>query len=150
MNISIGSPSAIRLLVTGKQIDQRWAPPPLTKSLGDQPTLVKCNGGTFWAIPPNAPRDASTTSTGEYAGFATSWDGVELGPGQSHFKPLRHHLNGSAVQEGNLVFQVPLDENGEAIIYGLAVLDPQYNSVLGIALFGNSDQWGARLDPNSF
>jgi len=150
MNISINSPSAIRLLVTGKQIDQRWSPPSLTKDLGDRPILVRCNGGTFWAIPPNAPRDVSTTSTGQYAGFATSWDGVELGPGQSYFKPLRHRSDGSAVQEGNLVFQIPLDENDAARIYGLAVLDPENNSVLGIALFDNDDQWGAKLHPVSF
>ncbi|MCA1606248.1 MAG: hypothetical protein LC775_12430, partial [Acidobacteria bacterium] len=56
MNISVSSPSTIRLLVTGKQMDERWSPPPLTKKLGDQPILVTCNGGTFWAIPPNAPR----------------------------------------------------------------------------------------------
>jgi hypothetical protein len=153
VSIYIKNPSTLRLLVTGKQIDQRWSPPPRTTKAGDRPILVVCNGATFWAIPPNVPNDATLAgSAGYYTGFVTwGWDGVTLGPGSAYFKPLRHNPNGTPVYEEDLVFQVPLDDDGQARIYGLALLDPQRgNSLLGVALFGNSEQWGEQLAPTAF
>jgi hypothetical protein len=84
------------------------------KKQKDRPILVKVNSGTFWAIPPNVPRDVPKTSTGEYTGFATSWDGTKIQPNGTYFKKIRHSPGGLVIQEGNLVFQVPLDENREA------------------------------------
>ncbi len=153
ISISIKNPSTIRLLVTGKQVDQRWSPPPRTRKAGDQPMLVECNGGTFWAIPPNVPNDVATAgNSGYYTGWATwGWDDIEIGPGSAYFKPLRHNADGTPVYEGDLVFQVPLDNDGQVRIYGLAVIDPQRsNSLFGVALFGNSEQWKEQLAPSAF
>lgn len=151
MTISINNPSSIRLLVSGSQIDQRWSPPPLTKKTGDKPLVIDCNGGKFWGIPPNLPRDAVLTKENYYSGFATSWHETQLNPGQVAFKPLRTGPEGQPIQEGNLVFQVPLDENGAARIYGLAVIDPtRANKVLGIALFEKEGDWMQKLHPTAF
>ncbi|WP_433353329.1 hypothetical protein ACQPYV_22725 [Micromonospora saelicesensis] len=151
LSISIGKPSAVRLLVTGKQIDQRWSPPPLTKANGDRPILVNCNGQTYWAIPPNVPHDASKTNAGYYTGFSTSWSGSSLSPGGSYWKPLRIDSAGTPTKEGNLVFQVPTDSKGEVIIYGLAVIDEKRRStILGLAVMSNPEQWGPALHPAAF
>ena len=148
ITIAIANPSAVRLLVTGKQIDQRWSPPPRTARAGDRPTLVQCNGRTFWAIPPNVPHDAVRAGdSGYYTGFATTWDGTELGAGQSYFRPLQLDQRGAPIQESDLVFQVPLDD-GQATIYGLAVLETKPDgAVLGVAPF---TEWGPSVDPSTF
>jgi hypothetical protein len=150
IGISIVNPSAVRLLVSGDQIGNRWSPPPLTKADGDRPFLVSCNGGTFWAIPPNVAHDAHLTAGQDYSGFSTEWDASTLPPNGVYFKPLRYNPDGSVIREGDVVFQVPLDTNGEARIYGLAVLNIPDHSILGVALFGNNSQWGPARDPNSF
>ncbi|MEU4252443.1 hypothetical protein AB0F15_34075 [Amycolatopsis sp. NPDC026612] len=148
ITIAITKPSAVRLLVTGKQVGERWTPPPRTAQAGDRPTLVQCNGRTFWAIPPNVPRDATRAGeSGYYTGFATTWDGTELGPGQSYFHPLRHDQRGKPVQESDLVFQVPLDDEA-ATIYGLAVLETKPGgALLGVAPFTD---WGPPVEPSTF
>ena len=149
MSISIDNPSSIRLLVEGPQIDQRWSPPTRTRALGDKPILVECNGKTFWGVPPNVPRDAVLTKSGGYSGFVTSWDYDALTPGQVAFKPLRTDADGNPVQEGNLVFQVPLEDHTAARIYGLAVIDPAHDDkVLGVAVYDKD--WGTRLHPTQF
>ncbi|MFD7656456.1 hypothetical protein ACFV4N_21005 [Actinosynnema sp. NPDC059797] len=147
MSVSIGNPSAIRLLVEGPQVDQRWSPPPLTAGGGDRPLLVECDGKKFWGIPPNLPRDAVLVGDA-YSGFATSWQHTTLEPGQVAFSPLRSTAGGAPVQEGNLVFQVPLEDQ-EAVIYGLAVVDPERgNAVRGLARF--DEDWGRKLHPAAF
>jgi hypothetical protein len=152
MDISLSKPSPLRLLVTAKQVDKRWSPPPLTRKGGDKPILVECNGGTFWGIPPNLQHDATLMTEDQYSGFATIWDGSKLGPGKSYFKPLRHRADRSAIQEGDLVFQVPNNKGAQTGIYGLAVLDlsKPTPSVLGVAMFENKEQWISVLHPTQF
>src|SRR5207249_3302683 len=106
VDISLRNPSPLRLLVTDPDIDRRWSPPPLTRANGDAPMRVTCNGGTYWAIPPNVPHDAKNASGGMATGFATFWDGESLAPnGGYYYKPLTYDSKQRPVQEGDLVFQ---------------------------------------------
>jgi hypothetical protein len=156
IDTSISNPSAIRLLVTGKQVDVRWRAPQKTARAGDRPSIVECNGGTFWAIPPNVPGDAKVVAGPDgirsYDGFATIWGGVDsVGAGQSLYFPLRRNLTGSVIQEGDLVFQLPVEDDGSIRIYGLALVERRAGgSVLGLARFGEPAEWGERVDPTSF
>ena len=147
IDISLSARAPLRLLVAGRQIDQRWSPPPRTRAAGMTTVLVRCDGQNYWAIPPNVPHDAVLVGD-YYSGFVTSWDGTTLGPGESYFRPLRHRDDGRPVQEGNLVFQVPLDDEA-ADIYGLAVVDfsTAEPAILGVETV---DRWGPKVDPTTF
>ncbi|MFI2637132.1 hypothetical protein ACH5A2_43615, partial [Streptomyces collinus] len=80
--------------------------------------------------PPNVPGDARLVGDGtEFDGFVTSWDAGVIQPGESYYRKLRHSAPNLPIQEGNLVFQVPM---GDELI-GLAIVakeDP--TKVLGV------------------
>ncbi|MGY1618579.1 hypothetical protein ACI797_17720 [Geodermatophilus sp. SYSU D00691] len=122
IDISLHAPTTLRLLVRSRAIDQRWAPPPLTASAGDAPFVVEWEGQNYWAIPPNVPRDATPVAGGMWSGFATIWDGQTIEPGNSYYKPLRQNADGSPVQEGDLVFQVPTEADGSIDVLGFALV----------------------------
>jgi hypothetical protein len=145
LSIAITNPSAVRLLVTDAAMPASWQPPPLTARAGDRPVVVSYEGTNYWALPPNVPHDAALLSNGTgYTGFATSWSGTELAAGGSYYVPLTHNSDGSPVQSGDLVFQVPQS----AQIIGLAVVTPSaLPSVLGVAL---ANTWPSSSDPSSF
>lgn len=130
IDLSISNSSAMRLLVRSQSLPAGWTPPPLTAGSRDLPVLVNWEGGKYWAIPPNVPGDARLVGDGtEFDGFVTSWDAGVIQPGESYYRKLRHSAPNLPIQEGNLVFQVPM---GDELI-GLAIVakeDP--TKVLGV------------------
>ncbi|MET9290186.1 hypothetical protein [Nocardia beijingensis] len=152
IDLSITPASAIRLLVaTSTAPDVWWQPPPVTAAAGDKPVIVTYEGRKYWAVPPNAPRDAVKIELpgNQYTfdGFATSWYETELAPGQTAYKPLRHGPDGNAVQEGNLVFNVPVATQ-DVGLKGLAVVDRDDPS--RVVAFVDKKDWPAPADLNSF
>lgn len=144
LNVDISTPSAIRLLISEPRMPGSWGPPPLTARAGDRPIAVSYRGQQFWALPPNVPHDATAAANGMYTGFATSWTATDIAPGGSAYFPLRHRADGSPIQEGDLVFQLPQD----ALIVGLAVVShSSHPTVLGIQL---QKDWPKSSEPGSF
>lgn len=148
--IGIGNPSPLRLLVTAKDVAARWMPPRRTQAAGDRPILVEWNGQTYWGIPPNQPQDAYPTPVGLYTGYATVWDGTALGPGQSYFKPRRPRPGGGGIREGDLVFQLPLDSNGDVFVAGLAIVRFDSDGSQQLVAIAPRNEWPQPLHPNEF
>lgn len=151
INIATVTPSTLRLLVsTTLPYESWWQPPPATAELGDKPIVVTHDGQKYWAVPPNVNRDAVplTLPNGmmTWDGFASSWPYAVLEPGQTAFKPLRHQPNGWAVQEGNLVFNVPIASS--VGLKGLVLLDPDDSTK--ILAFSDKRHWPEPADLNSF
>lgn len=149
VRIEIASPSAMRLLVQGKDLDERWRPPVKTSAAGDTPILVEWHGAQYWAVPPNVPGDAQLTPYGFWDGFVTVWDGFMLEPGGSYFKPLTYQSNGRPRREGNLVFQLPTDDDGSVRLAGLAVVDVS-GAEPRVIQVANADDWPPVVHPDSF
>ncbi|QLY30400.1 hypothetical protein H0264_35645 [Nocardia huaxiensis] len=152
IDISITAMSALRLLVaTPLDPATWWMPPPITASAGDRPIKLSFEGQTYWAVPPNAPRDAVQIDLPNnmytYDGFATSWYDTELGPGQTAFKPLRKDADGRPIQEGNLVFNVPVATQ-DVGLKGLVLVDR--NDPTTVLAFIDKEKWPAPADLNSF
>ncbi|WP_228822258.1 hypothetical protein [Nocardia farcinica] len=157
ISIAIGNPSTLRLLVsTSLPYESWWQPPPATAAQGDKPIVISHEGQKYWAVPPNVNRDAVPLTLPDgsrtWDGFASSWPDrsddpiTTLGPGQTAFRPLRHQPDGWAVQEGNLVFNVPIASN--VGLKGLALLDP--NDPTKILAFIDKKYWPEPADLNSF
>ncbi|MBF6259871.1 hypothetical protein IU468_26695 [Nocardia farcinica] len=157
IDISTTNSSKLRLLVaTTLPYESWWQPPPATAEQGDKPIIISYEGQKYWAVPPNVNRDAvpltlpdgSTT----WDGFASSWPDTSdnpsttLEPGQTVFRPLRHRPDGWAIQEGNLVFNVPIAHN--VGLKGLALIDP--NDSTRIIAFSDKKNWPEPADLNSF
>ncbi|BDT94149.1 hypothetical protein IFM12275_41250 [Nocardia sputorum] len=150
LDLSVGNPSAMRLLVSGPTLPGSWEPFPRTATQGDAPVLVEFDNQKYWAIPANAPGDVDPIVLPDggrtWNGFVGSWDAGVIAPGQPYFKPIRKGPDGHPVQEGNLVFNVPSDEGN--YIKGLAVVDRENPShVLAV---WSSDKWPPSVDPNEF
>ncbi|MFF0493944.1 hypothetical protein ACFYTQ_33405 [Nocardia sp. NPDC004068] len=152
VDISITPNAALRLLVStpGNPRDW-WQPPPATAKNGDHPNIVTWKGEVMWAVPPNAHRDAMRIDMPDglhytYDGFATFWEYTTLDAGQTAFKPLRFNADGNPIQEGDLVFNVPLDENSR--IRGLVLVDR--NDPSKILAVSDAGTWPPRSDLNSF
>jgi hypothetical protein len=150
LDLSVGNPSAMRLLVSGPTLPGSWEPFPRTATQGDTPVLVEFDNQKYWAIPANAPGDVDPIVLPDggrtWNGFVGSWDAGVIAPGQPYFKPIRKGPDGHPVQEGNLVFNVPSDEGN--YIKGLAVVDRENPShVLAV---WSSDKWPPSVDPNEF
>jgi hypothetical protein len=143
LDLTLGGPQpAMRLLIRSTALPDGYSPPPRTAATGARPVIVTWNGQPYWAVPPNVPRDAYLAGdSGLYTGFATIWDGGRLGPGQAYHKPLRGRK-----QEGDLVFQVPIDGDGAVRIAGLAYVTRQ-GEVLGAQ---PATQWPPPRDPTTF
>ncbi|WP_141751423.1 hypothetical protein [Rhodococcus sp. 1139] len=146
LDLSISNSSAMRLLVRSQSLPEGWTPPPLTAGSRDLPVLVNWEGGKYWAIPPNVPGDARPVGDGtDFDGFVTSWDAGIIQPGESYYRKLRYSAPNVPIQEGNLVFQVPM---GDELI-GLAILekgDP--TKVLGVL---PKKEWPEKgVSPGSF
>ncbi len=121
LNIALTAPSPLRLIVDSALLPQHWDPPPLTAAAGDAVLPFFQDGHQYWAVPPNANREAYQVGSW-YTGFATVWDDTEIAPGQIYFKKLRLSEDGvTNKQEGDLVFQVPKNADGSAPhVIGLA------------------------------
>jgi hypothetical protein len=124
LSISIANPATIHLVVDARSLPGSWQPPPNTVKAADRPVQVSWKGGQYWAIPPNVNGDASETSSGFYTGFATDWHVDSVSPGGSYLAPLEYKPEYLPRQipknDGDLVFQVPLDDEGNVTIVGLA------------------------------
>jgi hypothetical protein len=150
LGIGILAPSPLRLLMTAKDVAGRWAPPRLTKAAGDRPVLVAWGGQTFWGVPPNQAHDAYATPTSYYTGYATVWDGTVLGPGQSYFKPRRPRPGGGGVREGDLVFQIPVDDDGSVLVAGLALVAFQADGSPRLVGIAPRKAWPNEVNANEF
>ncbi len=104
----------------------------------------------LWAVPPNKTGDAVEIDLPDgrytYDGFATFWDYTSLDPGQTAFKPLRFKADGNPFQEGDLVFNVPLNDKSQ--VRGLALVDR--NDPSKILAVSDASTWPPRSDLNSF
>ncbi|MGW0358924.1 hypothetical protein ACWDXV_32460 [Nocardia nova] len=151
VDISITPNAALRLLVSTPD-DPRdwWQPPSETAKQGDHPNVVSRKGEVLWAVPPNKTGDAVRIDFPDgsytYDGFATFWDYTSLDPGQTAFKPLRFKPDRNPFQEGDLVFDVPLDDKSRVL--GLALVDR--NDPSRVLAVSDADTWPARSDLNSF
>ncbi|MGW4844878.1 hypothetical protein [Nocardia brasiliensis] len=150
IDVSITQNAALRLLVeTPNNPRDWWRPPQRTAKAGDHPSAVIVDDKLLWAIPPNLTNDAVQVdllnNTRTY-GFATSWDYTILNPGQTAFKPLRFKDDGTPIQEGDLVFSVPL--NAVSQVRGLALVDR--NDPTMLVAICDSDTWPQRSNLNSF
>lgn len=148
LSIDIGKPAAVRLLVRSAELPALWGPPPRTKSAGDRPVLVSWNGSELWAVPPNVNHDAAPTPSGFYTGFATSWTATSIAPGSSYFSPLTQRANGQPNQTGDLVFQLPVNSQGEVEIFGLAVITRTAQPI--VLAVAPRTQWPQPSQPSSF
>ncbi|OBA46007.1 hypothetical protein A5789_05850 [Nocardia sp. 852002-51101_SCH5132738] len=153
VDISISPNAAIRLLVvTPKDPSVWWQPPPVTSQAGDRPVPIKWNGQDTWAVPPNAPHDAVRIDLPgnmyTYDGFATFWDFTMLAPGETAFKPLRFDDQHHAIQEGDLVFNVPLDDQRASTARALVLVDR--NDPTKILASSDTTTWPRPSDLNSF
>ncbi|WP_144415011.1 hypothetical protein [Rhodococcus aetherivorans] len=150
LDLSIGYPSAVRLLIAVTEGEFRWDPPPNTRAAGDRPIRVRWQGEEYWAVPPNIPRDASPIvlpdGSRTYDGFATYWDATVIESGEAMNKPLRTGLDGRPIQEGDLVFQVPTDIG--ATLAGLAVVSRAPNpEVMAVTMYAD---WPPESNLNDF
>lgn len=82
--------------------------------------------------------------------FATlKWDYGVKAPGETASKPLRFDANQHAIQEGDLVFDVPRDDKSRVI--GLAVVDRKDPENPNSLAFRPRDEWPPQpSDLNSF
>lgn len=120
VNISLNSPSPLRLIVDSSQLPASWNPPPGTVAMGDSVYPVIRDGKQYWAVPPNAVGDVFMAGT-YWSGFSTFWDGDQLGPHETYLKKLRFDASGVVIQEGDLVFQLPTNPDGSnPTVLGLA------------------------------
>ena len=152
LNISIEKPSPIRLVVNSGALPGGWNPPPATAEAGDAVVPVFWSGHQYWAVPPNVNGDAYPTPSGYYTGLATSWHAETIQKGSSYFAPLeddpRYLPEKRPKQDGDLVFQVPLDANGAVPVIGLAYVstaDPMV--IINLVPF---EYWPKPSDPSSF
>ncbi len=151
VDISIAPNAALRLLVsTPDNPRDWWQPPNKTVEQGDHPNVVSRKGEVLWAVPPNKTGDAVEIDLPDgrytYDGFATFWDYTSLDPGQTAFKPLRFKADGNPFQEGDLVFNVPLNDKSQ--VRGLALVDR--NDPSKILAVSDASTWPPRSDLNSF
>ena len=149
LDISITKPSALRLLVRSSDLPYVWEPPPETAAAGDAPFTVTYLGQTYWAIPPNLHRDLTYPPGAREIGFVTWWNGLDVLPPNSILPPpTSYRPDGTAIQQGDLVFHVPEKTltNGATVI-GLALLNKKTREVLALARF---EDWGQRKNPNDF
>lgn len=121
------SADRFRLSVTTAFASQ-WAP---FHPLGGLSTI---RGATL--VPPNADT-ASEPNDGAYT-FATHWTQTSLAPGATYLDSSSYH--------GDLVFYVPLSENGTIAIAGIALLD-RSDAVIAYQPFSS---FVAQSDPTKF
>jgi hypothetical protein len=151
VNISISSPTPLRLIVDSPQLPEHWKPPQKTIESGDSVYPVLHDGKRYWAVPPNAVGDVFIA--GEYwSGFSTYWDGHQLESTGTYYKRLRFDTSGAAVQEGDLVFQLPTNPDGsDPDVLGLAYVTGGGDTRMDIEhLFLKDDHWPKPSQPNSF
>jgi hypothetical protein len=146
--IGIGNPSALRLLVRSNALPGDWGAPARTRAAGDRPVLVQWNGQQVWAVPPNVNGDAQPTAGQYYSGFATDWHATSVGHGSSYFSPLVYGADHRPDEQGDLVFQLPVDASGKVDVVGFAVVTPVAHPVV-LAVAPRSS-WPAPSDPGSF
>lgn len=151
VNISITSPSPLRLIVGSPELAARWSPPELTATAGDTVFSVDWNGTRYWAVPPNVQGDV-VELPGTWSGFSTFWDGAMLDGGATFYKRLRFDSAGSAIQEGDLVFQLPYNPDGsEPTVIGLAYVTTSMSGTeMTIEHLFPRSAWPASSQPGSF
>ncbi|UBV17765.1 hypothetical protein [Mycolicibacterium fortuitum] len=151
VNISINSPSPLRLIVDSPQLDQRWAPPQNTIEAGDSVYPVLHDGKRYWAVPPNAVGGVVEVG-GYWSGFATFWDRDELEANGVYPNKLRFDSEGNVIQEGDLVFQLPTNPDGsDPDVLGLAYVTGGGNAPMNIEhIFLKDEHWPESSQPNSF
>jgi hypothetical protein len=155
LDIALQKPAALRMLVRSSDLPYSWNPPPMTKSMGDDPYLVTApDGQDYWAVAPNLPHDVDLPDpahreNGMLIGFATFWEGTVIPP-NLNYPPLTYNDDaGNPVQQGDLVFQLPshtATNNADAL--GLALID-RANPTKVLAVAWRND-WGPRRDPQYF
>ncbi|WP_156664553.1 hypothetical protein [Mycobacterium sp. 852002-51057_SCH5723018] len=150
--ISTSKPASIRLIVDSPTLPESWQPPARTAAAADHPVQVSWNGSQRWAIPPNVNGDARELPNGFYTGFASDWHADSIPPGGSYFAPLEYRPEylprKIPKDEGDLVFQVPLDQYGNVTVVGLAyVAFADRPTILGMA---QKSDWPQPSDPSSF
>lgn len=152
LDLSIAPIAAVRLLVsTARPPSEWWLPPALTANQGDHPIATNWNGQVVWSIPPNMERDAIQLTlpdgSSTWDGFATlGWDYGLLPPRQIAFKELRTHADGTPIQEGDLVFNVPND--ADSLLLGIEVVDR--NDPTKRLAASDAETWPEESDLNSF
>lgn len=87
----------LRLLVS-RFNPSRWHPPAHGGSVG-KPARVSYRGYSVWGIPANVNGSYDVDVNTAYASFASFWDGADLAPGETYFKP--------ANRQGDLAYYVP-------------------------------------------
>lgn len=156
IDLSIGRFSALRLLVSAPTLPGAWQPPPNTAAAEDHPIEVSWEGQTYWAIPPDLPEHppiVQTSMGSQYTRFVTIWDGAILESGQAYYKPIRHEGNDPnrpVVQEGDLVFSVPMNNDGSVKLFGLALVKRENDSTRVVTVSRRSSDWPASQTPSSF
>ncbi len=122
LDISITNASAMRLLVSQKDLPGSWRPPEKTVAAGDSAVLVEWSGTgskqNYWALPPNVFADSYPTPAGVVTGFYTQWDPPILESGEGYYRPRAEPFD-PFYADGNLVFQLPVG----SVVTGLAVVD---------------------------
>jgi len=146
LDVRTSEPSAFLLLVGGAHADKRWLPPPKTAASTLHPRRVSVNGVQYWGLPPNVTGDFSSTSSGYYTGFGSTWDQTSVAPGSSYLA-VGTNADGSLVHHGNLVFEVPTDATGEMHPVGLALVNRNTGGVLAFQAFAD---WGKPSAPELF
>jgi hypothetical protein len=146
LDVRVGQPSSILLLVSDKDARRRWEPPPLTERSGLRPRLLQVNGNSYWAIPPNVNGDATSAGNGYYTGFMSTWYESSIAPGSS-FLETGKNGDGSLVHRNNLVFQLPMDKDGNIHPVAVVLVDRRTGAVLALQSF---DHWGRPSEPQSF
>ncbi|ART68828.1 hypothetical protein BTO20_09710 [Mycobacterium dioxanotrophicus] len=151
VNISINSPTPLRLIVDSPRLSQNWKPPQKTVEVGDSVYPVIRDGKRYWAVPPNAVGDVVQVG-GYWSGFSTFWDGDQLEGTGTYFKPLRFDSTGTVIQEGDLVFQLPTNPDGsDPHVLGLAYVTGGGAVPMNIEhLFLKDEHWPNPSQPNSF
>lgn len=86
-----------RLLVSRFE-PSRWYPPAHGGSVG-KPGRVLYHGYRVWGIPANVNGSYDVDVNTGYASFASFWDGADLAPGSTYFRP--------ANRQGDLAYYVP-------------------------------------------
>lgn len=151
VNISISAPTPLRLIVDSPQLPQHWTPPQKTVEAGDSVVPVLRDGKLYWAVPPNTPGDVVQVG-GHWSGFSTFWDGDQLEAKGIYSKKLRFDDTGAAIQEGDLVFQLPTNPDGsDPAVLGLAYVTGGGNAPWNIEhLFLKDEHWPNPVQPSSF
>lgn len=125
----------LRLLVPSP-LRGPWTPPRTSESV----TTVEIGDASFEAIPANPDRAAESYGGGST--FASHWTASMLGGNATFFDP--------DVKQGDLVFYVPTNSEGTAVVIGLAYMNQRPDGRWVVQGFVGSGDWSGEDSPNLF